>query len=401
MAIARQEADRALKGRLCRTSAPPTAPRPLDEGDDLLEQALAISRGLRNRARESIVLNILGLTYASLGQYTHAIASLSRPWPWTRQRSNQAKMFVGDGLSCPRVAMTRQRHNPAQEARPLMNLGSVYNRLGQDEHARVSLEQALAVMREVHDWRGEMWSLTLLGWVYHGLGQDEHARVSSSRPSRFNVRLVTGAGSAPLLHRRGQVYAVSQYDRARADYEQALMAAREKGIGTAKGRSSARFMAVWHAHTGRAWRSSTANRRSTCFRRSGSSGLAAELQEGFLASKEPVYRSWPSRYRRKGGCWRPSRCSICSRRKNTGLCPPRCRSCRGPARAERLDPEEAVGPALCRDCRPGGGPRGRAGTLRLACPHRGRGGAAGGARSRPHGRQLDLSAVPRGRAGVA
>jgi tetratricopeptide (TPR) repeat protein len=180
LAIARQERDRALEGAtLQNLSAAYWRLGHSTKAMTSLEQALAISRGLRNRARESIVLNILGLTYASLSQYTQAIAAFEQAVAMTRQRSNQAQDVRGRRPSrAPRVAMTRQRHNPAQEARPLMNLGSVYNRLGQDEHARVSLEQALAIAQKAGHRDGEASALAHLGEVYRGLRQYDRAIAS-------------------------------------------------------------------------------------------------------------------------------------------------------------------------------------------------------------------------------
>ena len=159
--------------------------------------------------------------------------------------------------------------------------------LGQYDQARVAFEQALAVTREVHDQRGEGWGLIGLGWAYHGLRQHEPARVSleqalaiaraggpraeegwpstalvgcimacasmtarsppSSRPSRFNVRSGPGTGSATTLQVVGRVYAaLGQYDRASADYEQALMVAREVGDRDGEGEVFGALMAVWH-----------------------------------------------------------------------------------------------------------------------------------------------------------
>jgi hypothetical protein len=47
--------------------------------------------------------------------------------------------------------MARQGQNRAGERWPLLQLGRVYTHLGRYDQARVSLEQAVAMMREARD----------------------------------------------------------------------------------------------------------------------------------------------------------------------------------------------------------------------------------------------------------
>jgi CHAT domain-containing protein len=214
-----------------------------------------------------------------------------------------------------------------------MNLGSVYNNLGQYDQARVSLEQAVALMREESDRRGEALSLIGLSRAYHGLRQDEPARASleqavaiareaglRAQEASALTRLGQGyrrlrqydraiaaleqaltiqreigdrLGVGYTLRSRGQVYAaLGQYDHARVSYEQGLVAAREVGNRDDEGWAFGALMAVWRAQQRPRLAIFYGKQAINAFQeiRGQLRPLAAELQESFLASKESVYR---------------------------------------------------------------------------------------------------------------
>jgi CHAT domain-containing protein/tetratricopeptide (TPR) repeat protein len=312
LVTARQERNRPLEGASLqnlgiayRSLGQPAVAMAYDK------QALAIWRRLGDKGRESTTLSNLGAGYAALSQYATAITSYEEA-----------------------LAIAQEGHNQAGKRWPLMNLGHVYNRLGRHEHARVHLEQAVALMRKARDWRGELYGLSGLGRAYHGLHQDDQAIVHFKEAATIAQTTGRRAEEALVLTSLGQVYqslrqhedalaaleqaltiqrelgtrrgvgttlawlgrvyaALGQDDRARASYEQALVAAREEGDRDSEGQVFRALMAFWRAQHRPRLAIFYGKQAINTFQeiRGHLRPLADALQESFLASKAPAYRT--------------------------------------------------------------------------------------------------------------
>ena len=116
------------------------------------EQALKISREVKNRQGEGSDLGNLGLAYYRLGEVERAIE------------------YHEQALSIHREVKNRQGEGGA-----LNNLGVAYADLGEVERAIEYHEQALSIHREVKNRQGEGNALGNLGVAYYRLGEVERA----------------------------------------------------------------------------------------------------------------------------------------------------------------------------------------------------------------------------------
>ncbi|MDX6613027.1 MAG: hypothetical protein QOD75_2213, partial [Blastocatellia bacterium] len=119
---------------------------------EFYEQALAISREVKDREGEGVILGYLGDVHNDLGRYEKAV-----------EFDEQA------------LAISREVKARFWEAATLNHLGLVYNGLRQPAKAMAFYEQALAIAREIkHSWE-EFRSLNGLGSLYRAQTQYEKA----------------------------------------------------------------------------------------------------------------------------------------------------------------------------------------------------------------------------------
>jgi len=73
------------------------------------------------------------------------------------------------------LQIEREVQNHGGQATTLMNMGVVYNNLGENREALKSYDQALSIYRELGDRGGEANTLSDMGVVYEGLGEQQKA----------------------------------------------------------------------------------------------------------------------------------------------------------------------------------------------------------------------------------
>lgn len=171
-----------------------------DKARDYVEQALAIKLEL-NKQDKAVMLSNLGVMYNNLNQY------------------EKAKGFLDEA-----ALVSRDIRNRVTEGLILRGMGGLYyNDRSQYEKARGYYEQALAISREAKDKRGEASALDNLGTVDRNLGQYEKARDEYHQALTIFRDIKNRSAEGALLHNLGTLYnSLSQYDKALDYFNQAL-----------------------------------------------------------------------------------------------------------------------------------------------------------------------------------
>ncbi|QSJ19671.1 CHAT domain-containing protein [Nostoc sp. UHCC 0702] len=124
----------------------------LQEALKYYNQALPISRAVKDREREATTLTNIGSVYSSLGDKQEALKYYNQALPISRA--------VGDR----RV-----------EAATLNNIGSVYSSLGDKQEELKYYNQSLPILRAVGDRGGEATTLKNIGLAHESLGEKQEA----------------------------------------------------------------------------------------------------------------------------------------------------------------------------------------------------------------------------------
>jgi CHAT domain-containing protein/tetratricopeptide (TPR) repeat protein len=236
-----------------------------------LEKALVIARTFKDRAGEGSTLNNLGAVYLDLGQYEKAIGYYERA-----------------------LAIRREVKDRQGEGGVLTNLGVVYSILRQYERAIAYYEQALTIHREVKNQMGEGSILTNLGAVYKNLREPEKAIGYYEQALVIHRDTKSRLGESNILANLGSAYVdLSQYVRAVDYFEKALVVYREAKIRTGEGLLLSNLMVVRNKQNQPRlaifYGKQAVNTYQTI--RGEIRGLDKDLQQGFLKSKEGVYRA--------------------------------------------------------------------------------------------------------------
>jgi CHAT domain-containing protein/tetratricopeptide (TPR) repeat protein len=212
---------------------------------DYDEQALALAREIKDRQSEGNTLNKLGMAYSHLSQFEKAIdydeqaLAIAREIK-NRQSEGNALNNLGvayDSLSKyekaidydqQALAIGREIKDRQTEAKTLAHLGAVYSDMGQYEKAIDYEEQALAIAREVKDRQREGITLSNLGSAYLYLSKYEKAIGYYEQALAIVHEIKSREGEASILNDLSIVYySLKQYEKAIGYYEQALAIARE------------------------------------------------------------------------------------------------------------------------------------------------------------------------------
>jgi CHAT domain-containing protein/Flp pilus assembly protein TadD len=161
-----------------------------------LEQALAISRELKDRLQEARILMTFSMIYGfNLTEYTKAVGYLEQALAILRE-SKEPKARSLQGLTLSALGLfyrplgEKQKaidaynqaqslydaeNKPKKEAEALSGLAGVYGDLGEGKKEREYLDQALAIHKANNDLPEQASTLTFIAYNYQNLGETEKA----------------------------------------------------------------------------------------------------------------------------------------------------------------------------------------------------------------------------------
>jgi len=209
------------------------------------EQALGISRAVRDREGEGITLSNMGHIYSSLSQYDKAIKYYEQSLVIFREvedRPSESIALHGIGSAYSSLsrydkaieyyeqalAILREVKDRAGEGATLSNLGLAYSSLSNYDKAIEYYERALAILREVKDRRGEGKTLSNLGLTYASLSQYDKAISYYERALAIHREVQDRPGEGSTLNNLGAAYSsLNQYSKSIEYHERALAIHRE------------------------------------------------------------------------------------------------------------------------------------------------------------------------------
>jgi CHAT domain-containing protein/tetratricopeptide (TPR) repeat protein len=219
------------------------------------EQALAVSREFKLRAREGLTLNGLGETCYNLKRFEKAIEYYEQALPIRRE----VKDRMGEGSTLNNLGLTyltmrrfervfeyyeqalaiiRELKVRSAEGWMLHDLGQAHMMLSHSEEAIVNFEQALAVFREVNDRQGEASGLESLGMLNMSLSRSEKAIEYYEQGLAIRRKEKHRIEEGYTLTLLGGAYAaLGRYEKAIEYSEQALAISRETKARWAEGRT--------------------------------------------------------------------------------------------------------------------------------------------------------------------
>ncbi|MGV0028201.1 CHAT domain-containing protein [Phormidesmis priestleyi] len=169
------------------------------------QQALKLYQQNKDRKSEGIIRINIGLIYERLGQYPKALDYY--------EQALQITQKVRD-----RVSEGTARHN----------IGAVYEQLGQYSKALDYYQQVLQIRREMRDRANEGFTFNNLGVVYRKLGQSLEALKVYQRALRIHQETHNRKAQGDTLNNMGLVYLDrEQYPEALKLYQQVLQIRRE------------------------------------------------------------------------------------------------------------------------------------------------------------------------------
>jgi tetratricopeptide (TPR) repeat protein len=187
------------------------------------QQALQISRELKNRAGEGTVLSRLGLTHLSMGQYPAAVEYFKQA-----------------------LAIQRELEQRREEGNVLNNLGNAYFYLKQYETAISFYEQALAIRRTVGDRAGEGITLGNLARTSQALGRREAANALAQQSLEIAREVRSRESEGNALNEAGFILLSQRcYPEAIQQLEQALVILREVGARAQEADALHNLMLAW------------------------------------------------------------------------------------------------------------------------------------------------------------
>lgn len=178
------------------------------------EQALKISREIRDKGGEGNNLGNLGSAYSDLGEYRKAIEYYDQALKISRE--------IGDRRG---------------EDTDLGNLGNTYYSMGEPKKAIEYYGQALEISREIEDRRGEGINLGNTGNAYSDLGEHRKAIEYYGQALKISLEIGDRRGEGINLGNMGNAYhSLKEPKKAIEYYEQALKISKEIGDRKGEGR---------------------------------------------------------------------------------------------------------------------------------------------------------------------
>lgn len=189
-----------------------------------LQQDLARFKQEGDRAREGAVLASMGMIYCTMGQYTQALEYSQQALALLREVGK-----LPNGNSLPDSSASRSTAR-TWEGKTLNIIGLIYVMLGQYTQSLDYSQQALAINREVGDriWEGK--SFWNIGFVYKNQGQYAKALEFFQKTLAIDKEVGHRVDQGIALNSIGSTYSyLGQYAKALEFLQQALAIHKEVG----------------------------------------------------------------------------------------------------------------------------------------------------------------------------
>ncbi len=217
------------------------------------DHALAIQRELGNRRAEGVVLGHLGILHREQGRMEQARSHYDAALAIHREVGNryvegvvlgnlgnlhfdQGRMEEAQAHYDQALAIHREVCNRRNEGQVLGNLGTLHRERGRMEQARANYRDALAIHRETGNRRGEGIVLGNLGTLHGDQGRAEDARDHFDAALAIAREVSNRRHEGFVLGSLGNLYSgQGRIEEAGAHYDQALAIVREVGYRGAEG----------------------------------------------------------------------------------------------------------------------------------------------------------------------
>ncbi len=238
---------------------------------DYYNQALTLWRSIGNRQGEAMTLNSLGRLYRDLGQQQSALDYYNQTLP-----------------------IWREVQNRNGEAMALNDIGRAYADLGQGQKALEYFDRALPIWHETGARRGEAMTMNNAGRVWSDMHEPAKALALDAEALGIWREVQDRRGEALCLMSLGWAYyEQKQIEQALASELSALALAKNVGDPEVEGVIETSLMVGFREqhHPEEAILFGTAAVNSFQQIRRNISGLAKDLQTGFVQSKSFTYRT--------------------------------------------------------------------------------------------------------------
>jgi tetratricopeptide (TPR) repeat protein len=188
------------------------------------EEALMQWREIGDRRGEGVTLINIGSVYESLGENQKALEYYNQALPL--QRATGDRRGEGDALN---------------------NIGAVYARTGQPTKALESFSQSLSLRQAVGDRRGEAETLNNIGFVHMRLGESQKALEYYNQALPLRRALSDRRGEAVTLNNLGMIYdALGEKQKALEYYSQSLPLRRAVGDRAGEARTLNNIASIYN-----------------------------------------------------------------------------------------------------------------------------------------------------------
>ena len=171
------------------------------------EQALAMSRIIKNQDREATILNNIGRIYVAIGKFSQGLEILQQS-----------------------LVIYQSNNNQKNSGKVLLNIGFAYRRLGQFDKALDFYQQSLNIVRKSGDRKAETSVLNNIAGVYQSQGKYAKSLELYKASLDLSQKLNLPRQEATTISNIGDVYKeLGQYDNALQYFEQALQKSQKLG----------------------------------------------------------------------------------------------------------------------------------------------------------------------------
>ncbi|MBF2016433.1 MAG: CHAT domain-containing protein [Rivularia sp. T60_A2020_040] len=201
-------------------------------------QALPLYREVGDRSGEATILNNIAVVYSDLGtqqrESSPSDATEAEALKLTQEGFQLQKQGSKESLLAARkkheaaLVLWQKLGNKTGQVVTLLNIGRIYDDVGEKQKALQFYNQALPVLRAVRNRGGEATALNNIGLVYDDLGEKQKALEFYEQALPLSRALGDRRREATTLNNIGSVYSdLGEKQKALEFYEQALPLRRE------------------------------------------------------------------------------------------------------------------------------------------------------------------------------